>query len=442
MTNVSDVQGNKTPILAVATTTTPPVTTTKPDELSAKLSKFTPEPKIETKTPAQNDAIKATGNTTAQIKIEEVRNPQGQVIKKIIDNDEGKIIQDLDSDGKISHMTKYGKNGQKTLETSFKDGHPFSSVEYDENGNKTRETICSDKQEVETLYENGQKTTEKIHTPDGGTVKETHYKAGVITDSKDYKFGVHTDGEIGNYRQGMTGDCWALGGMTTLASMTGTEEGRKAIKESISQDETTGNVTVELKGVGEKYTFTPAQIKERKDLSHGDDDAKVLEMAMEGHRRKLQASSPDGKLKKNASIGIPEGCEDAEGVDLCAMQSRQPLSGGDVREAWYDITGKLGVTVEEKDLSKTFDELQKNPSGKAVLMSFTEKNSVYTSTPESVSSDPNFKLLLNHAYVVKRVDGENITVTEPHDNSKEQTVSSELILKHKPEVEILDLTKA
>lgn len=442
MTNVSNVQGKKIPNLKAAAPIVQASTMTKPDELSAKLRNATPEPKVnETIISTKEGAVKITRDDNGQVKSEEVLSAQGQVVRRIIYSEGKKTIQDLDSDGKISHMTKFDTSGQKSLETSFKDGYPSIIVEYDENGNKKLATTYSDwnQKASETLYENDKKTTERFYAPDSGLIKETHYKDGVLTDSKDYKFGVHIDGEIGNFKQGTTGDCWAVGGIKSLAL---TEEGAKMIKESISQDEKTGNVTVELKGVGETYTFTPAEIKKRNfDLSSGDDDVRVLEMAIEGHRKKLQAASPDGNFKKNVSVGILEDCKDQDDAEkICAIQKKRPLTGGYEQEVWYDITGKTGNQVKAEDLSKALEEIQRNPSRKAVGLAFERDNGVKASG--FVSSDPNFKLLLNHEYTIKKVDDQNVTVINPNDTSKEEIISREQFLKQQPTVSLLDLTKA
>ena len=45
-----------------------------------------------------------------------------------------------------------------------------------------------------------------------------------------------------------------------ISVLSETEAGTKMIKNAISQDKKTGNVTVRLTGVNEKYTFTPAEI--------------------------------------------------------------------------------------------------------------------------------------------------------------------------------------
>ena len=105
------------------------------------------------------------------------------------------------------------------------------------------------------------------------------------------------NGEIDeNVVQGNTGDCWII---SALYSLTSTDTGKKAIKDSIKVNDD-NTVTVTFYGLGVSYTMTAAEIEKydtdnnTKDAySNGDNDALVLEIATE----KLVKDINKGKVK-------------------------------------------------------------------------------------------------------------------------------------------------
>lgn len=220
------------------------------------------------------------------------------------------------------------------------------------------------------------------------------------------KFGIDIDGEIGNFKQSNAqGDCWLLAG---LESMSLTKNGAKIIKDSISQDEKTGNVTVTLKGIKKTYTFTPKEIINAKNplgLSQGDDDVRAFEMAVELHRRILIATSNYNKENKSLEPDLSNNV--GEGT------IGRPLTAGFGDELFFLLSGRKSKIYCSRSLpSKEVDynitnkllPFQKDPKRYADTVIFKE-------TKEDMRSD--------HGYTLKKVDREYITVIDPHDTSEE-----------------------
>jgi len=201
---------------------------------------------------------------------------------------------------------------------------------------------------------------------------------------------VRINGKIEDFEQGNTNDCWALTGIRALAN---TKKGAEIIKNSISQTKN-GNVTVKLKGVNETYTFTPAQIKESEGrLSTGDDDVRVIEMAMEQHRLNI--------FKRGFYVGIGDINGERAGV-------QNPLESGCPSEAIFLLTGKDSEYYSSSgcffaDALISLSKIRKNPDKYAGTTSFKEEKDLVTN---------------DHAYSIKSVDTESVTVVNPWDSSK------------------------
>jgi len=150
---------------------------------------------------------------------------------------------------------------------------------------------------------------------------------------QDYLTGENAvDGEIKDFEQGARGDCYLLAG---LASLSHSEQGRKAIKDAVSVDEKTGNVTIEFKGINKSYTITPEEMKAAR-------ESKVMTEYQDGQKR----LAPEYAKGDN---------------DLLAFE----LAAKKFREDYKKNGGK-----EFKDLPKMFKPIQ-------FVKNFVPKNSEY-----------------------------------------------------------------
>ena len=111
------------------------------------------------------------------------------------------------------------------------------------------------------------------------------------------------DNKIGSFRQGQMGDCWLLSTLLTLS-----EEEVKNIIINNNQD---GSFTVKFKGIDkyiQKYNennqknkkfkngiiVNEAELKENKNLSKGDKDVRILEIAFNKLRKQIQNKNLNG----------------------------------------------------------------------------------------------------------------------------------------------------
>lgn len=225
---------------------------------------------------------------------------------------------------------------------------------------------------------------------------------------------INLDGKIGDFEQNkfITGDCWLLGGLKSLSL---TENGIKAISDSISQDDD-GNITVTLKGVNESYTFAPRELNSAKSkLSSGDDDTIAIELAVQQHRMKV-LSSGDYDADKN----LPNQNLDKR----IGNDAANPLNGGRPDELFYLLTGKkmnyyipkIGVMSKEVDKKELIalnmdDDLN---NGLALKADEPDRYAVAVSFKETKGL-----MVEDHIYAIKSASESFVVLVNPWDTTKE-----------------------
>lgn len=224
-----------------------------------------------------------------------------------------------------------------------------------------------------------------------------------------YRSKLKIDGKIDKFSQSkdVTGDCWLLAGLEALS---GTKNGAKIIKDSIAQDKD-GNVTVTLKGVGEKYTFTPKEISDAASrLSTGDDDVRVIEMAVEQHRLKTN------KLTKDKIIIQSEGLNRSLSNRLCG-NSKISLDGGTQDETFFLLTGEKSAAFKKSllPLLKKFQGYSTNPQEFLTM----KQNQPYRYAMVITFGKNEGEKYTKHGYTLKSVDNASVTIINPWDSSKE-----------------------
>lgn len=222
--------------------------------------------------------------------------------------------------------------------------------------------------------------------------------------------GTDLDGYIdASAQSGYTGDCWLL---TGLNSMSYSEAGRQAIKDAMTFNPD-GSVTVNFKGVGVSYTITAEQIaaaNKNARYSSGDDDVLVFEMAMEQLRNDIGA----GKIKFD--VNSPYYVGDTS----TGRNGQSSIDGGYVEQVWYLLTGKLAnQTSNPEQVKQYLEQFEQNPDSMAMSCSFKGGQG---DTNGFVVTDANgnpVKLYYSHAYAVKSVDGDKVTIVNPWDSTQE-----------------------
>jgi len=217
------------------------------------------------------------------------------------------------------------------------------------------------------------------------------------------------DGAIGDTKQGKIGDCWLLSGVNALSY---TDEGKQIIKDALEYHD--GYTTVHLKGAID-YDITDEEVEKARcrELSTGDDDMIILELAIE----KAYKDAAD----KNILL-------DSIRYDEKISKDGDSLDGSVTANLVYLITGKessirtlAAATAFSRDWNEDFlgglETFEENDN-KDVIMTLgaTEEATIQDINGDTVKIDA------PHGYAVKDVDENNLTFTNPHDSSIEITI--------------------
>lgn len=222
--------------------------------------------------------------------------------------------------------------------------------------------------------------------------------------------GKDLDGNIdASAQSGYTGDCWLLTGLNSLSY---SEAGRQAIKDAMTFNED-GSVTIDFKGLGISYTVTAEQIaaaNKNKRYSSGDDDVLVFEMAIE----QLRTDIANGKIEFD--VNSPYYVSDT----TTGERGNSSIDGGFVEQVWYLLTGKLANQAgNAAEVNKYLDKFEQNPDSTVMSCSFKGgKGDRNGFTVTDANGNP-VKLYYSHAYAVKNVDGDKVTIVNPWDSSEE-----------------------
>ncbi len=244
------------------------------------------------------------------------------------------------------------------------------------------------------------------------------------------------DGKIDATNQHGTGDCWLLSGINALSY---TEEGTKAIKEALEYDNE-GNATVHLKGVGD-YSVTKEEInairKEQEngsiEYSTGDDDMLVMELAIE----KVYTDVLKGNI-----MFATDAPGEFEKYRTNITDGNGAIYGGQMTQLMYIITGKKTEHINDKnDMEKALNEFDgKNVALGASISELQTKvtgNEDWLRKEGSESEEGVARYYLKdingkehrigapHAYAIKNVSDNTVTVTNPWDSSDEIVIKKE-----------------
>lgn len=264
----------------------------------------------------------------------------------------------------------------------------------DKNGKYDTKSVMTSDCKFESIFKLNEKEND-IKTVQDKVLNE------ILDEDKKYQLSkLDINGKIEDSRQGKVGDCWLLSGLNALSETT---NGAKLIKNSISQNKETGNVTVTFKSFvsGDKvsYTFTPKQINEAESrLSRGDDDVRVIEMGIEQMRLDAYSILKDERIKSLSNSGINNELfllmAGEEGKNCTPNpQVKQPKNMADKISAYF-----FGLKKEDECLDEILNQKQKDPKRYAVVAS-------YFHNPERDT--------VLHQYCVKKVNNNSVTVSNP-----------------------------
>ena len=224
----------------------------------------------------------------------------------------------------------------------------------------------------------------------------------VFIRSEEYETARIANGTINNdFSQGTEGDCWLI---SAIKSITTNPIAKQILEDQISVDKN-GNVTIDLKFVGKKYTFTKDEIEKRNDLSEGDMDVRAIEMAVEKY---FEEESLTFDIR---SFFVEENA----------------LYGNSLNRAFEILLGKSGGIINRTTYKFVTDGLIESiKQGECLALvsaaSLINDESDFTVKDEKGS---NYKLYCNHAYTVKSADDEFVYIINPWDTSTTLMVPKE-----------------
>lgn len=262
-----------------------------------------------------------------------------------------------------------------------------------------------------------------------------------IQDCKDY---IKVNEEIEDTKQGNIGDCWLISGLVSLSY---TEEGRKIIDDAITvnSDE---EFTVTFNGINKSYTITAEEIlnSRGREYSYGDDDVVLMELAVE-------------KALNDIKDGVVEVDKNTRDNLIGKQNEDNVLNGGYFSKLTYLLTGRpaeyrknnekktfykflktIGInTGENKDFTNILDKIEKNPEAGCSTMGFYNKNG----EEKVIATDVNGNEVIltyggGHAWSIKSVEGDCVTLTNPWDSSIEVTLTKEEIEKHPADIDYFE----
>lgn len=312
------------------------------------------------------------------------------------------------SDGASFNISNFISKNKIFSSVSFSDSDMNSNLEYEINFNSNND---------------GEETEFKLCG-----AEMFPWLADIIGGIVDDLDGESKDGKIGDTRQVATGDCWLLSGVNALSY---TEEGRKIIKDSLEYH---NGYTIVHTMAGD-YVVSDDEIARTKgslQYSDGDDDMIIFELAVEkiiddfiNGTINLEDNAPDllnSLLSNNGKTTTP---------------GYSSTTGGWARGLIYLLSGKMGYRETDKEkMSDILEEFKNNDNKNLALGADTDKG-------DRTVTDVNGKKVVlsgNHAYSIKKIDGQNVTVINPWDSGKEIVLSKEEFLNAFDGIEVCDLS--
>ena len=240
--------------------------------------------------------------------------------------------------------------------------------------------------------------------------------AGEIDSEFQMEYGANIDERIGYSEQGAMGDCWLL---SSLNSLSYTDAGKEIIKNAIKKNDD-GTYTVNFKGVNTKVNITSEEIDAAKTsgkYSTKDDDMLLFELGFESVIKKIE----NGEIKidgEHPGLTIKPG-----------KHSKVALNGGNLEDAIFLLTGKdvksefkeAGSSTEEFD--KILSSLMDNPDKYAAMIGFSAGESPLVLKDINGKEICTLEAGVSHAFSVKSVDKDGVTIVNPWDSSKEYKIS-------------------
>lgn len=262
-----------------------------------------------------------------------------------------------------------------------------------------------------------------------------------------YEDNKHLDGIISGVNTQQTGDCYLLAAINSIRSL---HNGAEIIANLIKRDED-GGYTVTFPGVVEKaktnndltgvYKFTPAEIydiKNREDLSTGDNDIKLLEAAYEKYRKECPSKhqDPDSTLRGGTCEEVLEAIFPNYKVNITEdFYTTLPTNKYDQVRGFADCKNSPEVEATKNTtaaLTLMKNKYSKVPHQRKIVEML---NKIYKSQQ---SGDKNFAIALGmkfeytakHALAIKEIKDDKTVVIMDSGIGEEYTMPIQYLVEH------------
>lgn len=230
------------------------------------------------------------------------------------------------------------------------------------------------------------------------------------------------DGTIGYTKQGSTGDCWLLSGINALSY---NKKGQEIIKNALEYKD---GYTIVHFAIGDVEVSDEEIERAQKSpySSSGDLDMIIFEKAFT-------------KIRDDIHQGEIMIVEDApywmSGIETGGISVGSSITGGEALEAYYFLTGKIGTGVLGEQREEMLDAYM-NDRENIILCARTSNEGMI----EDIEGN-SVELFAPHAYSIKNVDEDTVTIVNPHDSSKEIVLSRGVFLDNFSGLEALNLSQ-
>ena len=203
----------------------------------------------------------------------------------------------------------------------------------------------------------------------------------------------------GDFKQGITGDCWLL---AAIKAITNNPQALEMLNSLITQD-ANGNIIVELKGAGKTYIITREELYGCTELSTGDLDIRAIEIAVNRylHEEYEHSWNPHRRndIDKGGQAQLAFQILFNKGGDNFLRES----GWGSIYEALFSVNNSL---IEKIKNHKAIVVAGVTPLNFSELKKATDENG------------NNVKIERNHAYSIIDADEQYVYLANPWDTSQ------------------------